>query len=61
MCICADKMVFSAVTVGCPTAYSLKFKAGGLAKLQNTFALFGLGGSGDTKSARAKGVAGELL
>ncbi|XP_064405086.1 inositol polyphosphate-4-phosphatase type I A-like [Halichondria panicea] len=55
-----DKMVFSAVTVGCPTAYSLKFKAGGLAKLQNTHALVGLGGSGDTKSTRAKGVASRV-
>ena len=54
-----DKTVYSVVTVGCPTAYSLKFKAGGLAKLQNTSALVSLGGAGDTKSARAKNVASE--
>ena len=55
-----DKTVYSVVTVGCPTAYSFKFKAGGLAKLQNTSALVGLG-AGDTKSARAKNVSSEFF
>lgn len=29
-----DKVVYTAVTVGCPTAYRFKFKGGGLAKMQ---------------------------
>ena len=36
MCACVrvDKVVYTAVTVGCPTAYRLKYKGGGLAKMQ---------------------------
>lgn len=39
----ADKVVFTAVTVGCPTAYSLKYKQGGLARMQVSSSLSSVG------------------
>ena len=33
---CSERIVFTAVTVGAPTAYSLKFRQGGLARWQVT-------------------------
>lgn len=32
----AEKVLYTVVTVGCPTAYSLKFRQGGLARMQVT-------------------------
>ena len=31
---CSDKVVYTTVTVGCPTAYRLKYKGGGLVRMQ---------------------------
>ena len=56
-----DKVVYTAVTVGCPTAYSLKFKSGGLARMQNTSTLISggsLGTTTDSKASRARGILG---
>ena len=32
--VSADKVMYTAVTVGCPTAYRMKYRGGGLAKMQ---------------------------
>ena len=39
----AEKVVYTCVTAGCPTAYSHKFKQGGLAKLRHTSPLAHIG------------------
>ena len=39
----AEKVTYTCVTAGCPTAYSHKFKQGGLAKLRHTSPLAHIG------------------
>ena len=59
----ADKVVYTAVTVGCPTAYRFKYKGGGLAKMQLLPSIMPSVGSFSTtaenKAFRVKSLLGE--
>ena len=56
-----DKVVYTAVTAGCPTAFRLKYKAGGLARMQVCSPLANMGNfspSPENKAFRAKTLLG---
>ena len=54
----AERVVYTCVTAGCPTAYSHKFKQGGLAKLRSTSPLANIG---SVTSQRQPSLTGHLL
>ena len=62
-----DKVVYTAVTAGCPSAFRLKYKAGGLARMQVNSPLTNMGNFGpspENKAFRANtllGKTGELM
>jgi hypothetical protein len=55
-----EQTVYSCVTVGCPTAYSLKYRQGGLVRMQHSIPLLSSSGSfsptSDNKSHRIKSL-----
>lgn len=63
--VIADKVVYTAVTVGCPTAYRLKYKEGGLAKMQPLPAIMptlsSIGESAENRAYRIKTLLGKGL
>ena len=64
MCVCADKVVYTSVTVGCPTAYRLKYKGGGLVKMHLLPSIMpsvdSFGTSTENKAFRIKSALGEF-
>ena len=48
-----DKVVYTAVTAGCPTAFRLKYKSGGLAKMQVNSPLANMGNYGPSPENKA--------
>lgn len=59
----SDKVVYTAVTAGCPTAFRLKYKVGGLSKMQPCTPLANMGNFGpspENKAFRAKILLGLL-
>lgn len=57
----ADKVVYTAVTAGCPTAFRFKYKSGGLAKMQVCSPLANMGNfspSPENKAFRARTLLG---
>ena len=40
-----ERVSYTCVTVGCPTAYSLKYRHGGLARIQASIPRLAIGGS----------------
>lgn len=60
-----DKVVYTAVTVGCPTAYRLKYRGGGLAKMQLLPSIMpsssSFSASAENKAFRIKSLLGESV
>ncbi len=57
-----DKVVYTAVTAGCPSAFRLKYKAGGLARMQVNSPLTNMGNFGpspENKAFRANTLLGK--
>ncbi|CAI8032215.1 Type II inositol 3,4-bisphosphate 4-phosphatase [Geodia barretti] len=58
-----ERVVYTCVTAGCPTAYSHKFKQGGLAKLRSTTPLANIGSTNPstvTKTQRGQALLGQI-
>ena len=60
-----ERVLYTCVTVGCPTAYSLKFRQGGLARIQSTVPRLASGGSfspaTENKTYRVKHILSEFF
>lgn len=60
--VLTDKVVYTAVTAGCPSAFRLKYKAGGLARMQVNSPLTNMGNFGpspENKAFRANTLLGK--